>query len=136
MNTHFFFLYTKPISTPIRYLSHNIRKHTLGNVCPVTIQISLHIHAIWLESSLGLLWIERMQSSLCGQLKILHMSENMLSYVATHFFKDTNYTFFISPDQWGDEVNIFLFLHKNICCGYSFEVQRNKKNINIFFFFL
>ena len=58
--------------------------------------------------------------------------------------------FHISPiglDKGGYPVNIFLFLHENICCGYSLEVPRrgtsneypqhmfswrNKKNMNTF----
>ena len=35
-------------------------------------------------------------------------------------------------DRRGSQLNIFLFLHKNICCGYSLEEAqcRNKKNIS------
>ena len=61
---------------------------------------------------------------------------------------------FISPrkhliglDKSGYQINIFLFLHENTCCGYSLEAPqqgasneypqhmfswRNKKNINTF----
>ena len=33
-----------------------IRKRTLDNMRPAKIQFSLHIHAIWSESSLGAFW--------------------------------------------------------------------------------
>ena len=58
----------------------------------------------------------------------------------------------IPADNMGYRLNIFLFLHENICCGYSLEVPqrgtsneypqhicllwRNKKNILFFFFLL
>ena len=34
----------------------NVRKHTFGHVCPLKIQISLCIRAVWSESSLGTFW--------------------------------------------------------------------------------
>ena len=55
----------------------------------------------------------------------------------------------IAPDRKGYQDNIFLFLHKNICCGHSLEAPRrgasnecpqhmfswrNKTKINIFRF--
>ena len=30
----------------------------------------------------------------------------------------------IGLDKSGYQVNVFLFLHKNICCGYSLEAPR------------
>ena len=40
-------------------MSHNIRKRTFGHMRPAKIQISLHIRAVWSESSLGAFWIAK-----------------------------------------------------------------------------
>ena len=52
-----------------------------------------------------------------------------------------SFMYYTDLDKGGyPPVNIFLFLHENICCGYSLEAPqnmflwRNKKNINIFGF--
>ena len=42
-------------------LEINVRKHTFRHMCPAKIQISLHIHAVWSESSLGASGQPRMQ---------------------------------------------------------------------------
>ena len=49
----------------VHYMCRNVRKHTLGYVGPVKIQISLCIRAVWTESSLSTFWIakDRMQST-------------------------------------------------------------------------
>ena len=40
-------------------LSHDVRKCTFEHVRTAKIQISLHIRAIWSESSLGAFWIAK-----------------------------------------------------------------------------
>ena len=42
-----------------KIMSHNVRNHTFEHVCPVKIQISMHIHTFWSESSLGTFWITK-----------------------------------------------------------------------------
>ena len=41
------------------YLSRDFRKHAFGHMRSVKIQISLHIPAVRLESSLGTFWIAK-----------------------------------------------------------------------------
>ena len=50
------------ISNLWKHMSHNIRKQTFGCVRPAKLQINLHIHAFWSESSLAAFLIDRMQS--------------------------------------------------------------------------
>ena len=40
-------------------------------MCPVKIQISLRIRAVWSESSLGIFWIAKDAVSICGQRRLL-----------------------------------------------------------------
>ena len=40
-------------------MSCNIRKCTFEHVCPAKSQISLHIHVVWSESSLGAFWMAK-----------------------------------------------------------------------------
>ena len=40
-------------------MSRNVRKRTLGYVRPAKIQITLRIHAVWIETSLGVLLIAK-----------------------------------------------------------------------------
>ena len=47
----------------------------------------------------------------------VHISEGMCSYIATQFMIAN------SASDWYPH-NIFLFLHENICCGYSLEAPR------------
>ena len=36
-----------------------LAENTFGHVCPAKFQISLRIHAVWSESSLGAFWIAK-----------------------------------------------------------------------------
>ena len=40
-------------------ISNSVRKHNFGHVPSLKIQISLHIHAVWSESSLDTFWIAK-----------------------------------------------------------------------------
>ena len=39
-----------------QYLSSNLTEHTFWHTCPEKIQISLHIPAVWLQSSQDAFW--------------------------------------------------------------------------------
>ena len=50
-------------------MSRNVRKRTFGDVRPAKIQISLHIRAVWPESSLGAFWIAKDAKFLHGDIE-------------------------------------------------------------------
>ena len=43
----------------LKQLGLSAKKRTFGHMRPVKIQISLRIRAVWLESSLGAVWIAK-----------------------------------------------------------------------------
>ena len=50
--------------------------------------------------------------------------ECMNVFMTVVMARNSNLSNFVSkaPDKSGIQINIFLLLHKNICCGYSLEV--------------
>ena len=57
-----------------------------------------------------------------------HFSIRHIYVVGTHLrfshWGDTEYPHFALDDKRGYPENIFLFLHENICCGYSLEATQ------------
>ena len=99
-------------------LGSNVGKHTFGYMRPEKIQIRLRIRAVWSESLLGAFLDSRgCEVSLCWQRRLTSVTETRLysfDPLKPHFYTVI----------WGLQgyTSIFLFLLRNIDCGYSLEL--------------
>ena len=58
-------------------------------------------------------------------LQIKHiLKQNIIVIIVTFPWKRISMWIFIATDKRGIHIIFFLFLHKNICCGYTLEAPR------------
>ena len=104
----------------MNYFSHNVRKLTFGHRRPAKFQISLRIRAVWSESSLGAFWI-------ANDAWFLHRRGNRSLSSRKHAYNmltPLNPHFYVVKLWFQGYALFFLFLLKNIDCGYSLEPPR------------
>ena len=118
----------------IQYMNCNVRKRTFGHVRPANIQINMCILTVWSESSLGAFWITKDSRFLHANKEDSDQTTRMhrliwifVGRTCKNIMKTSLYICPLLYSKTGVYRGMhyfFLFLLKNIDCGYSLEPPR------------